>query len=104
MQPTLVDGEFVLVDCGVRPGAGDLALASAPGPNGVPVVKRVAEVSEGPQYRMASDNPSQGTDSRHWGLLGPGSVHGRVTLNLNRPLLTLAPVPGPGSTAESGRS
>lgn len=96
MEPTLRHGQFVLVDPGRRPGVGELALARHPTEPGVLVVKRVAQIRDDGRYELASDNPAAGTDSRHWGPLGPDAIEGTVTLLLDDPFAPLGPrQPGP---------
>jgi nickel-type superoxide dismutase maturation protease len=94
MEPTLHDGEFVLVDESRRPVPGELALARHPTRRLLTVVKRVAAVGDD-GYVVASDNPAEGTDSRQWGPLEPGLVVGTVVLVMDRPLASL--------TADAGR-
>lgn len=88
MEPTLHDGEFVLVDEDRPPRPGELVLARHPERRLLTVVKRVASI--GPDgFVLASDNPDGGTDSRQWGPLDPGLVVGTVVLVLDRPLASL---------------
>jgi hypothetical protein len=98
MEPTLLDGEFVLIEPARVPTTGELALVTVPGLDGVDAVKRVAEIMADGSFRLLSDNPELGTDSRRWGPLAPSSVRGTVTLNLSR-LLALEP----GSTSDGAR-
>jgi len=85
MEPTLNEGEFVLIECGRIPLTGDLAVFHHPDDDGVDVVKRVAAVNGDGAFVVKSDNPTQGSDSRTWGPLAPSSMVGTVTLVLNRP-------------------
>jgi nickel-type superoxide dismutase maturation protease len=88
MEPTLHDGEFVLVDAWRRPRSGELALVRHPHRSEVTVVKRVASIDDD-GCELSSDNPSAGTDSRTWGPLDPSLILGTVVLVLDRPLATL---------------
>ena len=85
MEPTLADGDFVLIDFTQKPGIGDLALASPPGDDDLWVVKRVARIVADGGYWLTSDNPERGVDSRRWGTVDSADVLGRVTLNLTHP-------------------
>ncbi len=84
MVPTLVAGEFVLVDRR-RPVVGQLAVADHPTQPDLLVVKRVRSITDDGRYVLASDNPVDGTDSRTWGPVEPQSIIGTVTLVLDRP-------------------
>ena len=102
MEPTLADGEFVLIDRERRPVPGELALARHPRQDDLLVVKRLAATEPDGRIVLASDNPSAGTDSRHWGPMPPSAVEGTVTLVLSRPLADLSPpspTPGPDASA-----
>ena len=102
MEPTVHDREFVLVDEARQPRPGELALARHPERRLLTVVKRVASI--GPDgFVMASDNPAEGTDSRHWGPLPPELVTGTVVLVLDRPLASLAPVGEPAAASDAPR-
>lgn len=85
MEPTLLDGQFVLVDEGRHPAVGELAVARHPTRAELLVVKRVAAIDADGGVEVASDNPAAGSDSRTWGPLPPGSVLGSVSLLLDRP-------------------
>ncbi len=84
MEPTLLDGQFVLVDPGrpVRPG--DVVVARHPARPGLELIKRVGAM-EDDRVDLRSDNLDQGTDSRHFGPVETGSVLGVVTLVLSDP-------------------
>ena len=85
MEPTLSEGQFVLVDEGRTPEVGQLALARHPEQPDLLVVKRVAARTGDGRFELTSDAPGHGTDSRTWGPLGPERVVGTVTLLLDRP-------------------
>lgn len=91
MEPTLHDGDYVLVDRGRRPEAGELAVAAPPGEPDLEVVKRVQRITEDQAFWLISDNPEDGVDSRRWGLVPSTRIRGRVTLNLSRPTSSLRP-------------
>jgi hypothetical protein len=93
MEPTLADGEYVLIDPARRLEPGALVLARVP-QVATSVVKRVewatsSAGSDPAEVWLASDNPDLGTDSRTWGSVDLERVEGTVTLNLSRPLASL---------------
>ncbi len=102
MTPTLADGEFVLVDPQVRPQVGDLVLAEHPRRVGLLMVKRLSERLADGRVVLLSDNPA-GSDSRTWGPVDAGSVRGRVTLVLNRPLSPTASTSAGSAPADARR-
>ncbi len=75
MEPTLLPGQTVLVDPRAPVTLGCVVLAPDPR-DGRPLLKRVAAIGAGLDLR--GDNPAQSTDSRHFGLVDPSSVHGVV--------------------------
>ena len=79
MEPTLRPGQTVLVDPRASVVEGCLVLASDPR-DGRPLLKRVVSTQGGLDLR--GDNPSQSTDSRHFGRLPPSAVQGVVTCTL----------------------
>jgi nickel-type superoxide dismutase maturation protease len=81
MEPTLNDGEFVLVAAGRRPEPGQLVVAQHPTEQ-ILVVKRVVSWPDEDLVEVASDNPTAGTDSRTWGPLPASAVVGTVTVVL----------------------
>ncbi|MEM7275614.1 MAG: nickel-type superoxide dismutase maturation protease [Actinomycetota bacterium] len=89
MTPTLVPGQFVLVDPARTPVAGELALARHPTQARLLVVKRVGTVGGDGRFELASDNPEAGTDSRTWGPVEAELIQGTVTLLLDRPTAEL---------------
>lgn len=93
MEPTLAEGEFVLVAPDRVPVPGELALAPHPRRPDLTVIKRV-ESLVGDRVMLASDNPSVGTDSRQWGPVPASSLLGTVTLVLDRPLAPFGPDAG----------
>lgn len=95
MEPTLSEGDFVLVDLlpvdadagpdepTATATVGELVVASHPETD-LLVVKRLAEHLDDGRVVLSSDNPA-GTDSRTWGPLPADAIKGRVTLILSRP-------------------
>lgn len=90
MEPTLSDGDYVLVERSHRPAVGELAVASPPGEPNLEVIKRVGSIGPDDTFWLVSDNAAEGTDSRSWGSLAAPRVRGRVTLNLSRPSVPLS--------------
>lgn len=84
MEPGLRDGDRVLVRWGrpVRPG--DLVVARFP--DGALVVKRAAERratrGDAPGWWLLSDNPDEGVDSRHRGVIAADQVVAVVSRRL----------------------
>lgn len=85
MTPTLLPGQFVLVNTARRPGVGELVLAKHPDREGIVVVKRVGSIADDGRFVLASDNPTEGTDSRTWGPVDPTLIEGTVTILLDQP-------------------
>ncbi len=82
MEPTLCDGQFVLVDPRRSAEVGDVVVACDPRQPTLEIVKRVhATDVEGLDLR--SDNPDHGTDSRTFGPVPAALVEGVVTLRLD---------------------
>lgn len=84
MEPTLGEGDRLLVSYAAAPVAGDLVVAQFA--DGTVAVKRAAEErttrSGEPGWWLLSDNPADGVDSRHRGPVAAGSVLGVVRLRL----------------------
>lgn len=79
MSPTLRHGDVVLVVWGARVRTGDLAVVRGPG--GLPLVKRAVRHEAGGWW-VLGDNPDGSTDSRHFGVVAPDDVLGRVVRGL----------------------
>ena len=72
MEPTLRDGDWLLVDPDARPALGDLAVAD----DGTRlVVKRVIDIDDAGRLTLASDNPAHA--GQRIGPLEPSLVIGR---------------------------
>lgn len=91
MEPTLHDGEYVLIDPRRRhPEPGRLAVARHPSQiepgsgQRLLVIKRVSDWTDAGVW-LTSDNPEAGTDSRTWGRLPEDDLVGTVTIVLDRP-------------------
>lgn len=79
MQPTLDDGDILLVDrrAGVRPGC----VAVLDLPDGTTAVKRVTHAA-GDAWWVERDNPRAGVDSWALGAIDASQVHGVVRARL----------------------
>jgi len=73
MEPTLRDGDWLLVDPDARPALGDLAVAHD-GPR--LVVKRVVDIGPDGRALLASDNPDHA--GQRVGPLDPAQMTGRA--------------------------
>ena len=84
MEPTLREGDRLLVRYAAVPGVGGLVVARFA--DGTLAVKRAAERRElrtgEPGWWLLSDNPAQGVDSRHRGPVAEGDVLGVVRLRV----------------------
>ena len=83
MQPTLMTGSEILVDCRVSAiesiAVGDLVYLRHPIDSQTRMVKRVvAYDADTERYTVWGDNPTQSTDSRSFGAIGRQHVLGRV--------------------------
>lgn len=90
MEPTLREGQRLLVVYGGRVRLGGLVLARFP--DGAVVVKRVADRrttrTGAPAWWLLSDNPAEGVDSRHRGPIADQDVLALVVARLWPPRLT----------------
>jgi hypothetical protein len=84
MRPTLAPGDRLLVRYGVHVPVGRLVLARFP--DGTLVVKRAVEprpTRDGrPGWWLLSDNPDEGIDSRHRGVIAAADVVAVVVARL----------------------
>jgi type IV secretory pathway protease TraF len=76
MRPTLAPGDRLLVRYAAPVAAGRVVLARFP--DGTLAVKRAVEAREtragGPGWWLLSDNPDEGVDSRHRGVIAAEDV------------------------------
>ena len=78
MNPTLKDGEVVLVDRNAEINVGDIVITKNPRePNGE-AVKRVQRINERGHYFLIGDNPDNRTDSRQYGEVTKSYIKGKV--------------------------
>ncbi len=96
MVPTLLAGEFVLVDERRPPSVGDVVVARHPNDDDLLVVKRLTARNPDGRLTLSSDDPAAGTDSRAWGPIEADRVVGVVTVVLDR--ITCGSLDAPAST------
>ena len=82
MNPTLKDGEVVLVDREAPIEVGDIVVAKHPIEQNNEVVKRVERINERGHYFLVGDNPDDSTDSRHYGAVTREYIKGKVVARL----------------------
>ena len=84
MEPTLRDGDWLLVDPDAyrlrSPRPGELVVAYDPRAEGRVIVKRVAFVEDGERLRVGGDHPAHASDIEAIGGLLPSAVIGRPWL------------------------
>ncbi|MBK9153337.1 MAG: nickel-type superoxide dismutase maturation protease [Chloracidobacterium sp.] len=82
MNPTLRDGEVVLVDRDAEIEVGDIVVARHPIEQVTEVVKRVERINERGHYYLVGDNLDDSTDSRHYGAVAREYIKGKVVARL----------------------
>ncbi len=83
MNPTLKDGELVLVDRTAEIAVGDIVVARHPVEQTSEVVKRVERINERENYFLVGDNLEDSNDSRHFGAVTRDYIKGKVVARLN---------------------
>lgn len=78
MNPTLKDGEVVLVDRAAEIEVGDIVVAKHPLEQTGEVVKRVERINERGHYFLVGDNLEDSNDSRHFGAVTREYIRGKV--------------------------
>ena len=82
MNPTLKDGEVVLVDREANIEVGDIVVAKHPLAPNEEVVKRVARINERGHYFLIGDNPEDSLDSRDYGAVKREYIKGKVVARM----------------------
>lgn len=82
MNPTLKDGEMVLVDRTAKIEVGDIVVARHPIEQTSEVVKRVERINEHQHYFLVGDNLEDSNDSRYFGAVASEYIKGKVVARL----------------------
>ena len=83
MNPTLKDGEVVLVDRDAEIEVGDIVVARHPIEQNSELIKRVERINEQGNYFLVGDNLENSNDSRHFGAVTREYITGKVVARLN---------------------
>lgn len=83
MNPTLKDGEVVLVNRDAKIETGDIVIAKHPIEQQSEIVKRVASINERGHYFLIGDNLEDSSDSRHFGAVTQEYIRGKVVARLS---------------------
>lgn len=78
MNPTLADGEVVLVDRTAEIKVGDIVVSRHPVEQVTEIVKRVTEINSRGHYFLVGDNLDDSNDSRHFGAVTREYIRGKV--------------------------
>lgn len=85
MQPTLWEGDEVLVDLfayeHAAPQVGDIVWANHPFRTDMTLIKRITAVTKDGRFFLSSDNQEPGhfqRDSHHFGAVSRETINGRV--------------------------
>ncbi len=82
MNPTLQDGEVVLVDRNAEIEVGDIVVARHPIEQTSEIVKRVGRINERGNYFLVGDNLADSNDSRRFGAVTKEYIKGKVVARL----------------------
>lgn len=84
MNPTLRDGEVVLVDRTAEIEVGDIVVAKHPVEQTSEVVKRIERINEHGHYFLIGDNLEDSNDSRHFGAVARNYIKGKVVARFGK--------------------
>ena len=82
-NPTLKDGEVVLVDRAAKIEVGDIVVARHPIEQTSEIVKRVERINNHGHYFLVGDNLDDSNDSRHFGAITKEYIKGKVVARLS---------------------
>ena len=83
MEPTLQDGEVVLISRETKIEAGDIVVAKHPLEQKTEILKRVERINERGHYFLVGDNLEESSDSRHFGAVAREYIKGKVVARLS---------------------
>lgn len=83
MNPTLKDGETVLVDRAASIEVGDIVIVKHPIERNCELVKRIDRITERGDYFLVGDNLEDSHDSRHFGAVAKEYIKGKVVARLS---------------------
>ena len=82
MNPTLKNGEVVLVDREAEIAIGDIVVAKHPIEQISEIIKRVGRINERGHYFLVGDNLDDSNDSRNFGAVTREYIKGKVVARL----------------------
>ena len=82
MNPTIKDGEVVLIDRDAEIKIGDIVVAKHPVEQNSELIKRIEHINERGHYFLVGDNPEDSNDSRHFGAVAREFIKGKVVARL----------------------
>lgn len=83
MNPTLKNGEVVLVDREAEIEVGDIVVAKHPIKQNSEIIKRIERINEREHYFLVGDNLEDSNDSRHFGAVTKEYIKGKVVARLS---------------------
>lgn len=83
MLPLLKPGTEILINPNAYqksiPKIGDIIVTIHPAHPNLSIVKRITAINQDGSYFLTGDNPTESTDSRHWGTIKLEDIIGKVT-------------------------